>query len=142
MKAAVRTPCGRIPSSPARSLMTFTWTQIVPSFELIYRLIMGGAERRTSRPCLYSAARLARPSAPETLIDGLWVFPCFSQAFSIPVCLTTAISSQGSIFIFLILLLLFKRATWAVILALVPPHPPTRCGGAGGGINVTWRARK
>lgn len=104
--------------------MTFASARIVPSFELIYRLIMGGAERRTPRPCLYSAVCLAGPGALETLIDGLWLYPCSSQAFSIPVCLTTAISSQGSIFIFIIPLLLFKRATRAVIPAPVPAPPP------------------
>lgn len=136
MKAAVQTACGRSPF-PTRSLMTFTSAAIVPSLELIDRLIMGGAEWRTPRPCLYSGACVAGPSALETLIDGLWVYPCFSQAFSIPVCLTTAISSQGSIFIFIILLLLFKRATRPVILAPVPPPPR-----GAGEINVTWRAWK
>lgn len=52
---------------------------------------------------MYSAVRFGKLRAEATLIDGFRVYPFFSEAFSIPVCLTTAISCQQSVFIFILL---------------------------------------
>lgn len=75
-------------------------------------------------PCLYAALWFW---TQQTLIDGFGVYPSSGKAFSIPVCLTTAISCQQSIFIFILLLLLFNMKLSCQLNSLLVE------------INVTWK---
>lgn len=79
----------------------------VPSFELIYWLIMELFCMHVNALFVFSAVVWRAKDRVDT---DWWVLgvSLFSEAFSIPVCLTTAISCQQSIFIFILLFLLFN----------------------------------